>query len=447
MQLASGPGFTPSVIGITQVTLANTVVVSGVQTVQTTGGRTSPLIVMAPNKLQQFGAQIIMLPSPNQITASPHTSVVETTGVQVHSAPQPSASPHTSVVETTGLQVHSAPQPSASSHTSVVEATGLQVHSAPQPSASPHTSVVETTGLQVHSAPQPSASPHSSVVETTGVQVHIAPQPSAETNVECDNNADTAIESCTTLNTISLPETSSCSPDGEALLEKLDKMETSNVIDISPLKNLSESTEAVDLHELTAYLTQGEEEASMTTTSTQSLTTSTHSDTITSQAAVTVTSSLETVVTTTVVSSEHSTDSIDTVTRSLGFNPISRAEPEANTLDSQENSGPSEKQKHDTDVETSESAKLSQVASPSVIRRPSSREGMYPSMYLQGGRSRPNSRGAAHSPSTKQSGGFVQLGEHTRDSPNIFVSIQSAMPPTGKQSVNFKMNVVNMRNT
>ena len=345
VQLAGGPGFTPSVIGITQVTLANTVVASGVPTVQTAGGRTSPLIVMAPNQLQQFGAQIIMLPSPNQIAASPQTRVVE----------------------------------------------------------------------------------------TTGVQVHTAPQPSAETNVESD--ADAAVESCTTLNTISLPETSSCSPDGEALLEKLDKMNTSNVVEISPLKNLSESAEAVDLHELTAYLTHGEEEASV-------MTASTHSDTITSQASATVTSSLETVVTTTVVSSEHSTDSIDTVTRSLGFNPISPAEPEiidkVKTLDSQENSGPSEKQKHDTDVEMSESAKLLQVVSPSVSSRPSSREGMYPSVSLQGGRSRPNSQGAAHSPSTKQIGGFVQLGEHTRDSPNIFVSIQSAMPPTGKQSIDFK---------
>ena len=346
VQLASGPGFTPSVIGITQVTLANTVVSPGVPTVQTTGGRTSPLIVMAPNQLQQFGAQIIMLPSPNQITASPQTSVVE----------------------------------------------------------------------------------------ATGVQAHTVPQPPAETNIESANNTDAAAESCTALNTISLPETSSCSPDGEALLEKLDKMDTSSVIEISPLENQPENTEAVDLHELTAYLTHGEE-ASVTTTST-------HSDTITSQTSATLTSSLDTVVTTTVVSSERSAENIDTVTRSLGFNPISPAEAEnmdkTKTMDSLQNLGSSEEQKQDTNVEMPDSDKLSQAVSSSANSRPSSREGMHPSVSLhEGRRSRPNSRGTSYSPSTKQGGGFVQLGEHTRDSPNIFVSIQSAMPLTGKHFHNF----------
>ena len=352
VQLASGPGFTPSVIGITQVTLANTVVAPGVPTVQTTGGRTSPLIVMAPNQLQQFGAQIIMLPSPNQITASPQTNVVE----------------------------------------------------------------------------------------ATGVQVHTVPQPPAETNIESANNTDTAAESCTALNTISLPETSSCSPDGEALLEKLDKMDTSSVIEISPLENQSENTEAVDLHELTAYLTRGEEEASVTTTST-------HSDTITSPASVTVTSSLDTVMTTTVVSSERNADSIDTVTRSLGFNPISPAEAEnmdkTKTVDSLQNLRSSEGQKQDTNVEIPDSTKLSQAVSSSANSRPSSREGMHASVSLHEGRiSRPNSRGTAYSPSTKQGGGFVQLGEHTRDSPNIFVSFQSAMPPTGKHFHNSKQECI-----
>ena len=342
VQLTSSPGFTPSVIGITQVTLGNTVVASGVPTVQIAGGRTSPLIVMSPNQLQQFGAQIIMLPSPNQITPSPQTSVVE----------------------------------------------------------------------------------------TTNVQVHTAPQANAETNAESVKITDTAAESCTALNTISLPETSSCSPDGEALLEKLDKMDTSDVIEISPLENQSANTKSVDLHELTAYLTGGEEEASVTTTST-------HSDTITSQAYVTFTSSLDTVVTTTVVASERSAENIDTVTRSLGFNPISPAEGEnmdkAKTVDSLQNVESSEGQKQDSNVDLLDSAKLSQAVSSSANNRPSSREGMCSNVSLHGGRkSRPNSRGAAHSPSTKQGGGFVQLGEHTRDSPNIFVSIQSAMPLTGK---------------
>ena len=315
--------------------------------VQTPGGRTSPLIVVAPNQLQQFGAQIIMLPSPkpNPVPASSQTKATESTSGQVVTVTQPAEG----------------------------------------------------------------AAKSSSSESVPG-----------STEMVADSSA--------VLNTISLPETSSCSPEGEALLDKLDQMDAGSA-GVSPVKRKpgGDTSGAVSLHELTAYLTGDESETSVTT--------STHSNTMTSQSSVTVTSSQQqAVATATVSSSEGNVGDIEVVTRSLGFNPISPAGQDnvdgVKTSESQGN--PNLKQ---INVEISGDAKVLHVAQSSATAgtRPNSREGVYSSLQLQGGRrSRPNSRGDAASPSSKQGGGFVQLGEHTRDSPNIFVSIHSAMPPTGK---------------
>ena len=341
VQLTSSSTLNPSVIGITQETVASSVAKPGGTNVQVSGGRTSPVIVVAPSKLQPFGTQIIMLASPNSAAAS-------------------------------GT---SAEKPGTVSTVSEVENN--------------HTGSNTTTK------------------STANTEVH-----------------NTNIDSCSVGNTISLPETSTCSPEGEALLDKLDMMETDGDAD-KKAKDKSTQEDVVDLHELTAYLTSAQDESVLVT--------STTSDTAQpSESAVTVSSSQETTAATTVVTS---VDSINSVTRSLGFNPISPAD--QNNCGSNNEGGTSEVQNDDIG-QIPEDDKLAHTTQNTLksSSRPSSVEGLYSSVSLHiGNRSRPNSRGAAPSPGLKQSGGFVHLGEHTRDSPNIFVSIQSTMPPTGKYCI------------
>ena len=330
--LKSSSALNPPVIGITQVTVAGSVVKPGGTAVQVAGGRTSPVIIVAPNQLQSFGAQIIMLPSPNSTSASA-------------------------------------------------------------------TPAEKTESIQ---------------------------KEPEEANDGAENNASkskngTIIQNSDVGNTISLPETSTCSPDGEALLDKLDMMDTDGE---KETKNQSGQGEVVDLHELTAYLTHGQDESVVISTS---------DSTQPSESVATVLSGQEATSVTTVVTT---VDSLSTVTQSLGFNPISPAEPKFNDQEKcasvkgnegneiieiqTDHTGQSE---NDKPADTTESVSI----------RPSSREGLFTSIPLHSGsRSRPNSRGAAPSPGVKQTGGFVQLGEHTRDSPNIYVSIQNQMPLTGK---------------